>query len=146
MRRFPGYSITFWAVGVALVLLPLPALAIELGRYRYSFARAEVAKAADLAALAATIEIDREVIQDTGQVVMTGKVWAEGQAYASWNTERRSAQGVHEVVTGISLDNTNYTVEVVVSANLHRLFSSIAPDIVVSQAGLAWVRAETSRQ
>lgn len=144
MRRLPGYSMTFWAIFIALVLLPLLALAIEVGRY--SYARAEVAKAADAAALAAAIEIDRPVFQETGLVVVTGQAWAEAQAYASWNTQYLSARGIHAVVTGISVNNTNHTVEVVVSANLDRLFPSVVPDIVVSEAGLARVRAETSDQ
>lgn len=143
MRRWqaPGYSMVFWACFIALVLLPLLALAIEVGRY--SFARAEVAKAADAAALAAAIEINRSVFQGTGQVVVTSHAWASAQAYASLNTEYLSALGVSAMVTGISVDNTNHTVEVVVSANLDRLFPSVVPDIVVSEAGLAMVRAET---
>jgi len=144
MRRLPGYSMTFWAIFIALVLLPLLALAIEVGRY--SFARAEVGQAADAAALAAAIEINRPVFQDTGQLVVTGQAWAEAQAYASWNTQYLSAQGIHAMVTGISVDNTNHTVEVVVSANLERLFPSVVPDIVISEHGLARVRAETSEK
>jgi Flp pilus assembly protein TadG len=135
---------TFWAIFIALVLLPLLALAIEVGRY--SYARAEVAQAADAAALAAAIEIDRPVFQQTGQAIVTGQAWAETQAFASWNTQYLSAQGIHAMVTGISVDNTNHTVEVVVSANLERLFPSVVPDIVISEHGLARVRAETSEK
>lgn len=137
----PGYSMVFWACFIALLLLPILALAIEVGRY--SYARAEVAKAADAAALAAAIEVDRPVFQETGQVVVTGQAWADAQAYASWNTQCLSAQRIHAVVTGISVDNTNHTVEVVVSTNMDRLFPSVVPDIVVSEVGLARVRAET---
>ncbi|MGA2110604.1 MAG: pilus assembly protein TadG-related protein [Anaerolineales bacterium] len=139
--RVPGYSMVFWACFIALVLLPLLALAIEVGRY--SFARAEVAKAADAAALAAAIEIDRSVFRETGLVVVTPQAWAEAQAYASLNTGYLSSLGVHAMVTGIEVDNGNRTVEVVVSANLERLFPSIIPNIMVSEVGLASVRAET---
>lgn len=138
--RAPGYSMVFWACFIALVLLPLLALAIEVGRY--SFARAEVSKAADAAALAAAIEIDRSVFRETGQVVVTPQAWAEAQEYASLNTEYLSSLGVHAMVTGIGVDNTNKTVRVVVSANLDRLFASVVPDILVSEAGLSSVRAE----
>jgi Flp pilus assembly protein TadG len=134
----------FWACFIALVLLPLLALAIEVGRY--SFARAEVAKAADAAALAAAIEIDRSVFRETGQVVVTAQAWAEAQAYASLNTEYLSILGVHAVVTAIEVDNANRTVEVVVSANLDRLFPSVVPDITVSEVGLAMVRVQTSEK
>jgi len=46
-----GYSMTFWTVFFGFVMIPIMALGIELGRYFY--ARAEIAKAADAAALAA---------------------------------------------------------------------------------------------
>lgn len=139
-----GYSMVFWACFIALVLLPLLALAIEVGRY--SFARAEVAKAADAAALAAAIELNRSVFRSTGQVLVTSQAWAEAQAYASLNTGYLSALGVHAMVTGIEVDNANQTVRVVVTANLDRLFPSVVPDIVVSEVGLARVRAETSKK
>ena len=51
-----AYSQTFWAVFFGFVLIPLMALGIELGRYYY--ARSEVSKAADAAALAAAAEIN----------------------------------------------------------------------------------------
>ena len=51
-----GYSMTFWAVFLGFVMIPIMALGIELGRYFY--ARAEIAKAADAAALAAAAEIN----------------------------------------------------------------------------------------
>ena len=134
----------FWAVFIALVLLPLMALAIEVGRY--SYAKAEVAKAADAAALAAAIEIDRRVFRETGEIVLDGQAWARAQAYANMNTQYLAVHGIHAVVTSIRVDNVNKTVEVVVSANLDRLFPAIVPDIGVTQAGLATVRGETWEQ
>ena len=140
-RRQPGYSMTFWAVFITLVLIPLLALAIEVGRY--SFAKAEVGKAADAAALAAAIEIDRAVFRDAGEIVLTAQAWAQAQAYANMNTQYLSLRGIHAVVTAIHIDNSKKTVEVVVTANLDRLFPSVAPDIRVAEEGLAQVRAET---
>lgn len=58
-----GYSMTFWAVFIRLVMIPALALAIELGRYFYVIS--EVTKAADAAAIAASAEINQKVIQDT---------------------------------------------------------------------------------
>lgn len=140
--RAPGYSMVLWACFIALVLLPLLALAIEVGRY--SFARVEVAKSADAAALAAAIEIDRSVFQGTGRVAITSKAWAEAQLYASLNTGYLSSVGVHATVTGMEVENADQTVQVVVSANLDRLFPSVVPEIMVSEVGRAKVRLETS--
>ena len=57
-----GYSMTFWAVFIELVLIPTLSLAIELGRYFYAIS--EVAKAADTAAVAASAEINQQVFQE----------------------------------------------------------------------------------
>jgi len=51
-----GYSMTFWTVFFGFIMIPIMALGIELGRY--FDARAEIAKAADTAALAAAAEIN----------------------------------------------------------------------------------------
>ena len=66
-----GYSATFWAVFFGFVLVPILALSIELGRYFY--ARAEIAKAADAAALAAAAEIRTRVFEETGDLKPTSK-------------------------------------------------------------------------
>ena len=66
-----GYSMTFWAVFIGLVMIPALALAIELGRYFYAIS--EVAKAADAAAVAASAEINQQVFQDTGNLVPTSR-------------------------------------------------------------------------
>ena len=58
-----GYSMTFWAIFIGLVLIPALSLAIELGRYFYAIA--EVQKAADAAAVAASAEFDQQVFQET---------------------------------------------------------------------------------
>ena len=99
MRRLPWYSMSFWAVFIVRVLLPLLALAIEVGRY--SCARAEVAKAADAAALAAAIEINRPVFRETGQLVVAGQASAGDGAcqrmdfwiVVSWPPAGRSGAG-----------------------------------------------------
>jgi uncharacterized membrane protein len=58
-----GYSLTFWTIFFGFILIPILALSIELGRYFY--ARAEIAKAADAAALAAAAEISQQVFEET---------------------------------------------------------------------------------
>lgn len=136
-----GYSLTFWTIFFGFILIPILALSIELGRYFY--ARAEIAKAADAAALAAAAEISQRVFEETGDLQPTSKTWANAQAFASMNNSYLAQYGVNAVVTGISVDPGEDTVLVQVSANLERLFPSLVPDVVVSESGYAEIRAAT---
>ncbi len=136
-----GYSMTFWAVFIGLVLIPALAFAIELGRYFYAIS--EVQKAADAAAVAAAAEINQRVFQDTGSLISTSKTWANAQSYVSSNTIGLSAKGVHAFVTGIQVSGGDNTVRVNVSANLSILFPSVVPNVTVTQTGIAKLRAFT---
>jgi Flp pilus assembly protein TadG len=136
-----GYSLTFWTIFFGFILIPIMALSIEMGRYVY--ARAEVAKAADAAALAAAAEINQRVFEETGDLQPTSKTWANAQAFASMNNGYLSQYGVNAVVTGISVDAGEDTVLVQVSANLDRLFPSVVPEVIVSESGFAEIRAFT---
>lgn len=134
-----AYSLTFWTVFFGFILIPIMALGIELGRYYY--ARAEIAKAADAAALAAAAEISQRVFEETGDLQPTSRTWANAQAFASMNTGYLAQYGVHAVVTGIAVDASDDTVLVQVSANLERLFPSVVPDVIVVESGYAMIRA-----
>ena len=136
-----GYSMTFWAVFIGLVLIPALALAIELGRYFYAIS--EVQKAADAAAVAASAEINQRVFQDTGSLNPTSKTWSKAQSYVSSNTSGLSAKGVHAFVPGIQVSGGDNTVQVKVSANLSILFPSVVPNVTVTQTGIAKLRALT---
>lgn len=136
-----AYSLTFWAVYFGFVMIPLMALGIELGRYFY--ARAEVAKAADAAALAAAAEINQRIFEESGDLTPTDQTWANAQAFANMNNGYLDQYGVNAAVTGISVDGGNHTVQVQVSANLSRLFPSVVPAILVSERGTAEIRAFT---
>ncbi len=134
-----GYSLTFWTIFFGFILIPILALSIELGRYFY--ARAEIAKAADAAALAAATEISQRVFEETGDLQPTSKTWANAQAFASMNNDYLAQYGVNAMVTGISVDAGEDTVLVQVSANLDELFPSMVPDVIVSERGFAEIRA-----
>lgn len=136
-----AYSMTFWAIYIGFVVIPAFALAIELGRYFY--ARAEIAKAADAAAVAAAAEINQRTFQSNGDLVPTEKTWANAQEYASRNNSALGAKGIHAYVTSINVDAGADTVQVSVSADLTRLFPSIVPSVVVRETGIAQVRAFT---
>lgn len=139
LRDRRAYSMTFWAVFFGFVVVPALAMSIELGRYFY--ARAEIAKSADAAAVAAAAEINQRVFQDSGDLVPTDKTWENAQNYASRNNSVLSERGVNAYVTGITVDAGQDTVEVTVSADLSLLFPSIVPQIVVHETGMAQVRA-----
>lgn len=136
-----GYAMTFWAVFIGLVLVPALALAIELGRYFYAIS--EVAKAADAAAVAASAEMNQGIFQETGNLVSTSKTWGNAQSFVSSNTAGLSAKGVHAFVTGIQVNGGNNTVRVDVSADLSILFPSVVPKVLVTQTGVAMLRAFT---
>lgn len=136
-----GYSLTFWTIFFGFILIPILALSIELGRYFY--ARAEIAKAADAAALAAAAEISQRVFEETGDLQPTSKTWANAQAFASMNNGYLIQYGVYAVVTGIVVNAGDDTVLVQVSANLERLFPSVVPDVFVNDTGYAEIRAIT---
>jgi len=137
-----GYSMTFWAIFIGLVLIPALSLAIELGRYFYAIS--EVAKAADAAAVAASAEINQRVFEDTGSLVPTSNTWANAQSYVSSNTAGLSAKGIHAFVTGIQVISGENTVRVDVSADLSILFPSVVPKVLVTQTGIAKLRAFTN--
>jgi Flp pilus assembly protein TadG len=136
-----GYSLTFWTGFFGIILIPIMALSIELGRYFY--ARAEVAKAADAAALAAAAEISQRVFEETGDLQPTSKTWVSAQEFASMNNGYLNKYGVHAVVTGILVDSGDDTVLVQVSANLDQLFPSMVPNVIVTEDGFAEIRAFT---
>lgn len=140
MRRDQhAYAMTFWAVFIGFVMIPTLALAIELGRYFYAIS--EVAKAADAAAVAAATEINQRTFRDSGVLVPTDKTWANAQNYVSQNTAGLSAKGVNAFVTGIELSGGENMVRVSVSADLSILFPPVGPKVIVTQDGIAKVKA-----
>jgi len=137
-----AYTMTFWAVFIGFVMVPALAMAIELGRYFYAIS--EVAKAADAAAVAAAAEINQRTFRDSGSLVPTDKTWANAQSYVSQNTAGLSTRGVHAYVTGIEVSGGENMVQVKVSANLSILFPSVVPKVIVTQDGIAKLRALTN--
>ena len=134
-----GYSMTFWTVFFGFVMIPIMALGIELGRYFY--ARAEIAKAADAAALAAAVEINQQVFESNGNLAPTSKTWSNAQVFANMNNNYLAQYGINAVVTGISVDTGKETVQVQVSASLERIFPSVVPAVIVSEQGIAEIHA-----
>jgi Flp pilus assembly protein TadG len=136
-----GYSMTFWTVFFGFILIPIMALGIELGRYFY--ARAEIAKATDAAALAAAAEINQRIFEASGNLTPTSQTWANAQDFASMNNGYLAQYGINAMVTQISVDAGKETVLVQVSANLQRMFPSVVPEVFVSESGFAEIQAFT---
>lgn len=132
-----GYSMTFWAVFIGLVMVPTMSLAIEVGRF--FFTRSQIAAAADASALASAIEINERQFVSSGSLAFTSQTYAWAQKAVDINCEKLITLGVHPRVSNINIQGN--TVNVEVSANLSRLFPSIIPDISVSEWGKAEVRA-----
>ena len=138
LRDKRAYSMTFWAVFIGFVMIPLMALGIELGRFFFS--RSQIAAAADAAALAAAVEINERTFVDSGQVqVVSSSTYTWAQRAVNANCEKLISLSVHPGVSNIGIDGN--TVMVAVSANLSRLFPSVIPDITVTEWGKAEVRA-----
>ncbi len=83
------------------------------------------------------------MFEASGDLQPTSKTWANAQAFASLNNSYLSQYGVSAMVPGITMDAGEDTVRVRVSANLERLFPSVAPAVLVTEEGVAEIRAFT---
>ncbi len=138
LRDRRGYSMTFWAIFIGLVMVPMMALSIEVARY--FFARSQIAAAADAASLSAAIEINKRVFVETGAVILpTSETYAWAQQAVNANCGYLIERGINPHVSGITISGN--TVQVSVSADLTLLFPSIVPNVTVIEIGKAEVRA-----
>jgi Flp pilus assembly protein TadG len=106
-------------------MLILTAVAIEVGRIVY--ARGEVGKAADVAALAAAARINVLEYRETGQVVLLPDVYSTAQDIASMNASTLAKRSIMVAVTDISIDESTQMVRVIVTADLSSLIPGILP-------------------
>jgi uncharacterized membrane protein len=120
-KQLGQMSIFFALLLVALVAFML--IAVEVGRIVY--ARGEVGKAADAAALAAASRINIPLYRETGQVVFLPDVYDYAQTYATLNSSYLSSRSIPVMVTGISIDEITQTVSVGVTANLSALLPAV---------------------
>lgn len=114
-------SIFFALLLVSLVAFML--IAVEVGRVVY--ARGEVGKAADAAALAAASRINIPLYRETGQVVFLPDVYDTAQTYATLNSSYLASRSIPVTVTGVYIDEGCQTVSVSVTANLSALLPSV---------------------
>lgn len=140
MKRQRGQTTVFFAL-ILTGLLLLTAVGIEIGRIVY--ARGEVGKAADAAALAAASRINVALYRETGEIEFLPDVYATAQSYASMNSTFLRSRHIGVAVTGISVDPATMVVSVSVSADLSSLIPSVLPFRGVYQiAGTAEARMD----
>lgn len=109
----PFFIFTILALGL------MTAVGLQIGRIVY--ARGEVGKAADAAALAAAARLDLVTYRETGRMVFLPDASATAQDYASRNASFLSARGIGVSVSQIWIDAGARVVYVTVSADLSSL-------------------------
>ena len=140
MRDENGYAMSFWAVFLATVMMPLMILTWDVGRLFY--ARGELQKAADAAALAAVREVDVVHYMETEEIILSSSAPAYARGYALVNSDYLSQRGIAPTVTNIRVDNTRKMVYVELQADLSALF----PEFIHLPPASAWGEAEVRLQ
>ena len=124
MKHQRGQTTVFFAL-ILTGLLLLTAVGIEIGRLVY--ARGEVGKAADAAALAAASRINVALYRETGEIQFLPDVYGTAQNYASMNSAFLRSRHIGVAVTGISVDEGTQVVSVSVAADLSSLIPGVLP-------------------
>jgi uncharacterized membrane protein len=128
----------FWAIFLGTVMVPLMVLAWDVGRLFY--ARGEIQKAADAAALAAAREVDVPHYMLTGEVLLHQGAIVHATHYAQRNITYLPETGISPRVTRIVVNNTTKTVYVQMTADVSPLFPEFLRVRPISAWGEAQVR------
>ena len=131
-----GYAMAFWAIFLGTVMVPLMVLAWDVGRLFY--ARGEIQKAADAAALAAAREVDVPHYMLTGEVLLHQGADVFASHYAQRNITYLPRTGISPRITRIVVNNTTKTVYVQMTADVSPLF----PEFLNARPILAWGEAQ----
>jgi uncharacterized membrane protein len=136
LAREDGISAMFAAVFIGLVLAPLLAFAIEIGRYAET--RTLIQQAADLAALAAAQEADLPAFEQAGTEVLLPTAQNVAQNYIDQNTTRATAQHISVTVHGITVSQNITTCAV--DADVSELFPKFVGHVTIHVTGTAEFR------
>ncbi len=140
MRSERGQTTIFFTL-ILTGLLLLTAVGIEIGRIVY--ARGEVGKAADAAALAAVAQIDVAHYRETGEIRFLPNVYVIAQNYATRNSTYLQSRHIEVTVTDIYVRADRRVVFVTISADLSSLMPGILPfDGIYSITGYAQARLQ----
>ena len=121
---------------LATVMMPLMILTWDVGCLFY--ARGELQKAADAAALAAVREVDVVHYMETKEILLSSSAPAYARGYALVNSHYLTQKGITPTVTGIVVDNTRKMVLVRLQADLSALF----PEFIHLPPASAWGEAQ----
>jgi uncharacterized membrane protein len=134
LRDEAGVSYVVTAAFLGLVLGPMLAFGIEIGRYAET--RTLVQQAADLAALAATQEADVTAFQQTGaQILVSAKAQQVAQNYINQNLVLAPGQHVTAQVQSIQIAG-NVTTSFV-DADVSELFPKFIGHVTIHVQGTA---------
>ena len=113
-----GQLIPFF-IFIIMALGLMTAVGLQIGRIVY--ARGEVGKSADAAALSAAARLDVVTYRESGQLSFLHDAAATAQDYASRNASFLASHGIGVTVTQIWIDTGSQVVFVTVTANLSSL-------------------------
>jgi uncharacterized membrane protein len=131
-----GYAMAFWAIFLGTVMVPLMVLAWDVGRLFY--ARGEIQKAADAAALAAAREVDVPHYMHTGELQLHQGAVGFATHYARRNISYLPQADISPRITRIVVNNTTRTVYVQMMADVSPLF----PEFLQVKPITAWGEAQ----
>lgn len=135
-----GYAMAFWAIFLGTVMVPLMVLAWDVGRLFY--ARGEIQKAADAAALAAAREVDVQRYMQTGELVLHQGAVGYASHYAQRNITYLPRMGISSRITRVVVNNATKTVYVQMTADVSPLFPEFLHVRPISAWGEAQVRID----
>jgi len=113
-----GQLIPFF-IFIIMALGLMTEIGLQIGRIVY--ARGEVGKAADAAALSAAARLDVVTYRESGQLIFLPDAAATAQDYASRNAAFLALHGIGVTVTQIWIDSGSQVVFVTVAADLSSL-------------------------
>ncbi len=131
-----GFAAMYAAVFIGLVIAPLLALGIEIGRYAET--RTLIQPAADLAALAAAQEANLPAFEQSGTEVLLPTAQGVAQNYIDQNTTRATAQHISVAVHGITVSQNVTTCAV--DADVSELFPKFVGHVTIHVIGTAEFR------
>jgi putative Flp pilus-assembly TadE/G-like protein len=114
-----AYSTLFWIGFLTFCLIPLMALAVNVGRF--FFTRAALYQAADSAALAAAQEVNVEVYRNTGQIVLLPSAYPAATHYANLSSSYLTTRRIYPYITSITVEQASRTVHVEMAAQADEL-------------------------
>ena len=120
-----AYSTLFWIGFLTFCIVPMLALALNLGRFFY--ARAEMYKCADAAALAAAQEVDVPLYLLTGEALLKPSAFELASNYGGMNSDYLAHYKIYPRISNLSVDMGRRLVVVDMAATTSELVPLIGP-------------------